>query len=120
MATKDKHPPLDPNRHSTNKRVKPLGEQIYGTAYKEAAGAKRISPGEDNTTSAKFMGPGETGEQRTEREYAAAKKVISDEEAKQESYLSDARKKLLGQGWMRQQEKEMLTILSRRAGDPKI
>lgn len=53
MAGKDKHPPLDPNRWSTNKRVKAKTTTSVGTAYKTASGSKRIKPGSASTTSAK-------------------------------------------------------------------
>ena len=124
MTTTDKHPPLDPKRHSTNKRVKPLGENIFGTAVREADGAKRVKVGEDNTTSARTMSAGETineGNARRQAEadarQAAAELRRSEAFAKQDNFLSEASKKLLEKGWRTKDEQKILTVLRKVNGN---
>lgn len=68
MATTDKHPPLDPRRHSTNKRVKAKTTTSVGTAYKTASGSKRISPGDGSKPAAKTIGPYETASTLAKKE----------------------------------------------------
>lgn len=117
MTTLDKHPPLDPKRHSTNKRVKPLGENIFGTPVLTAEGSKRVRPGDDNTTSAKFLGAGESLYQKTARleEEARAKRL--EEAFKKESFLSEAHRKLLDKGWRTGNEQQTLSILRKKQGN---
>ena len=57
MATTDKHPPLDPKRWSTNKKVKPKSSRPLGTSVKTASGSKTVRVGGKNTTSAKTEKP---------------------------------------------------------------
>ena len=98
----------DPNRHSTNKRVKALGENIFGTPALTAEGSKRVRPGDPNSTSANFVSAGETVNQQKARERTEAL-------AGQESFLNEARRKLFERGWMTQEEREGLAIQRRRA-----
>lgn len=113
MATTDKHPPLDPNRHSTNKRVKPLGENIFGTPVLTAEGSKRVKPGDPNTTSARTMGPGETPRQRWDREKEERARALEATKQQKESYLSEARAKLLKRGWLTQNDAMILQRVMR-------
>lgn len=134
MATTNKHPPLDPNRHSTNKRVtpgtetarsvsevtakgskrvKPLGENIFGTPYLTAEGSKRVKPGEPNTTGSKQQGPAETARQRWDREAEEKAREVEARRQLRESYLSEARAKLLKKGWFQPDE---ALILQRHKG----
>jgi len=117
MATLDKHPPLDPKRHSTNKRVKPLGENIFGTPVLTAEGAKRVKVGDPNTTSARTMGPGETVAQANARLEAEARAKRMEEAFKKESFLSEAHKKLLDKGWRTGNEQQLLSILRKKQGN---
>ena len=125
MATTDKHPPPDPGRHSTNKRekpgelqpravpeitakgskrVKPLGENIFGTPYLTAEGSKRVRPGEPNATGSKQQGLAETARQRWDREETERQQAAEDKRQARESFLGEARSKLLKRGWMSQDE----------------
>lgn len=79
MATTDKHPPLDPRRHSTNKRVKAKTGTSMGTAYKTASGSRRISPGDGSKPVVKTVGPYKTAnmlkaEEAEEKKRGLAKK----------------------------------------------
>ena len=114
MATLDKHPPLDPRRWSTNKRVKPLGENIFGTEVVTAEGPKRVRPGDPNTTSARMMGPGETVEQTNARLEAEARAKRLEESFRQESFLSEAHRKLLKKGWRTGDEQRILGHLDKK------
>lgn len=98
----------DPNRWSTNKRVKPLGENIFGTPALTAEGSKRVRPGDENSSSAKFVVAGETVSQQRERER-------SEWLAAQESFLNEARRKLFERGYMTQEEREGLIIQQSRS-----
>lgn len=95
MATTDKHPPLDPRRHSTNKKIKAKPYKPFGTAVKVAEGAKRVKVGDKNTTSAKTDKAGETELQRRKRlEGEAMSKRLWEEEAKKDK----VRKKVFKDG----------------------
>lgn len=119
MATEDKHPPLDPRRHSTNKRVKALGENIFGTPVLTAEGSKRVRVGDKNTTSANMVPAGETVKQEADRlvretEQENARKL---EEALQnrESFLEGASRKFLKQGWRTKTDQELLDKLATKS-----
>jgi hypothetical protein len=83
-------PKPDPNRWSTNKRVKVLGENIFGTKIREADGAKKVRPGDPNSTSAKTERPPENPDKRMR---AAIKTGVIDE-----SFLSYMRYVKSGRG----------------------
>lgn len=117
MATLDKHPPLDPKRHSTNKRVKPLGENIFGTPVLTAEGSKRVKVGDPNSTSAKFLERGESLYQKTARLEAEARAKRLEEAFKKESFLSEAHKKLLDRGWRTRNEQGTLDVLRKKQGN---
>jgi len=55
MSGKDKHPPLDPRRWSTNKRVAAKTETAPGALVKVADGAKKVRPGDAPATSARTV-----------------------------------------------------------------
>lgn len=104
MDTTDKHPPADPKRWSTNKRVKALGENIFGTKVLEAAGAKRVRPGDGNATSANFQPAGETELQRQARE---ARELA----LRKESFLSEQQNVQRKRGYTTSTENKMMNAL---------
>lgn len=117
MAGKDKHPPLDPNRHSTNKRVKALGENIFGTKIREAEGAKRVRPGDPKEG---FMPAGESTTQawtRNKNEKAAQRQAV---DMLQESFLTEKQKELAKRGSMTQTEYEVMVLQKRKLGGKRI
>lgn len=104
MATTDKHPPRNSERRQTHKRVKPLGENIFGAPYLTAEGSKRVKPGDPNTTGAKVQEASETLRQRWIREE-------DEQREKLESFLSDARRQMLKRGWMTSTELRLMKRL---------
>ena len=95
MAITDKHPPLDPKRWSTNKKVKAKPYKPLGVGVKTATGPKRVKVGDKNTTSAKTEKAGETELQRRKRlaSEAVGKRVWEEESAKEK-----VRKKVFSKG----------------------
>lgn len=93
MATTDKHPPLDPRRHSTNKRVKPTAKPSFGTAVKTAKGSKTIKAGDKGGTSAKRETPS-----KSQAEKNAAASILG------ERNTEEKRKKLYARGYMTHNE----------------
>jgi hypothetical protein len=88
------------------KREKALGENIYGPGAKkvDAEGAKKIRPGDKNSTSANFDEAAETiaeGRARRRREQNLEK----------DSFLSEARKKILDRGSLTSPEKRYMENL---------
>lgn len=104
MATTDKHPPRNPERRQTYKRVKPLGENIFGAPYLTAEGSKRVKPGDPNTTGAKVQGASETLRQRWDREEDERREEL-------QSFLSEARDKMFKRGWMTSRELRLMQNL---------
>lgn len=115
MPPEDKTTQSDPTRFSTNKRVKVLGENIFGTEVLEAAGAKTVRPGEANATSAKFVPKGETANQRNARREQEARQANDNLLIERESFLTEARKKIFSRGWLTNEEKEGMILYARKS-----
>lgn len=111
MDTTDKHPPLDPNRHSTNKRVEARTDPYFGTVVREAKGAKSVSVSEKGSTSAKTLGPGETAIQRQTR---VRQEAIDTQIWAQENTKQRARSDLLKRGYLTQNEALTLQTIYRK------
>jgi len=78
MATTDKHPPLDPKRWSTNKKVKAKPYKPLGVGVKTATGPKRVKVGDKNTTSAKSEKPPENPANKKFAKSVSDQKVYQD------------------------------------------
>lgn len=104
MATTDKHPPLDPRRHSTNKRVKATTKPSFGVAVKTAKGSKKIKADDKNTTSAKReTAPKSRADLKTEKRVTES---LAGENRTREKY-----NKLLKRGFITQNESMLLRKL---------
>lgn len=86
------------------KPKKKLGENIFGTSVQKAEGSKTVRPGDPNTTGAKVQKASETLRQRWNREE-------DEQREKLESFLSEARSRLLKRGWMTSTEMRLLNRL---------
>lgn len=115
MEEREKDVAPDPQRFSTNKRVRPLGENIFGTEVRKASGAKTVRPGDAEATSAKVVPKGETANQRNARREQEARQANDNLLIERESFLTEARKKIFSRGWLTNEEKEGMILYARKS-----